>query len=160
MVKLAKMVLLFFLFVTSSVAQATKDQGLQIPKPTLNHCEMNDNYLDNAHHLAGDDSIIIAIAHLGTGESDPELNRRRLHNVRNYLAGYNWKRPAETVVTAEGERVEGYGRVDIYVRGGHWASLAVRRNQDLIVGSCEPDHMRSADENRTFYPFRDRKKPR
>jgi hypothetical protein len=160
MPKSATMVLLFFIFVASSVAQTKKNQGVQIPKPTLNHCEMNDNYLDNAHHLAGDDSIIVAIAHLGTGETNPELNRRRLHNVRNYLAGYNWKRPPETVVTAVGERVDGYGRVDIYVRGFHWASLAVWRNEDLIVGSCEPDRMRSDDENRTFYPFRDRKKPR
>ena len=120
---------------------------------------MNNNNLDNAHHLAADDSIIIAIAHLGTGERNKDLNQRRLHNVRAYLAGYGWKRPAATVVTAEGERVDGYGRIDIYVRGGHWASLAVRRNRDLIVGSCEPDHMRSRDENKTFYPFRDRKRP-
>jgi hypothetical protein len=159
MSKSAKMVLLVFLFVSSSVAQATKDQGLQIPKPTLNDCEMNDNYLDNAHHLAGDDSIIVAIAHLGTGETNPELNRRRLHNVRAYLTSFGWKRRPDTVVTATGERVEGYGRIDIYVRGGHWASLAVRRNRDLIVGLCEPDHMRGEEENRTFYPFRDRKKP-
>jgi hypothetical protein len=159
MFRSAKMVLLFFVVVTGSVAQTTKDQGPKIPKPTLNHCEMNDNYLDNAHHLAGDDSIIVAIAHLGTGETNPELNRRRLHNVRNYLAGYNWKRSPQTVVTAVGEPVDGYGRVDIFVKGLHWASLAVWRNEDLIVGSCEPDRMRSADENRTFYPFRDRKKP-
>ena len=159
MVKSAKMVLLFLVFVTGSVAQTPKDQGVQIPKPTLNHCEMNDNYLDNAHHLAGDDSIIVAIAHLGTGESNAELNRRRLHNVRAYLTSFGWKRRPETVVTAEGERVNGYGRVDIYVRGGHWASLAVKRNGDLLVGLCEPDYMRGREETNTFYPWRDRKKP-
>ena len=68
-------------------------------------------------------------------------------------------RAADSVVTAQAEKVNGYGRIDIYVRGGHWASLAVRRNRDLIVGSCEPDHMRGREENMTFYPFRDQKKP-
>jgi len=158
----AKLVLLFSVFVTSSVTPATQvasSQTPQPPQPTLNNCEMNNNNLDNAHHLAGADSTIIAIAHLGTGERNPDLNRRRLHNVRAYLTQFGWKRPPATVVTAEGERVNGYGRIDIYVRGGHWASLAVRRNLDLIVGSCEPDHMRGREENMTFYPFRDRKKP-
>lgn len=121
---------------------------------------MNVHLLDNAHHLAGDDTIIIAVAHLGNGESNLDLNRRRLHNVRAYLTTFAWKRPRATVVTAEGEKVLGFGRVDIYVRGALWTSLAVRRNEDLIVGICEPDYMRSRDETRTFYPFRDRKKKR
>ena len=162
MLRSAKLMLLVSLFLVSTVApagQVPSSQTGPAPQPTLNNCEMNDNYLDNAHHLAGDDSIIIAVAHLGAGERDPNLNRRRLHNVREYLAGYNWKRPRATVVTGEGQKVDGYGRVDIYVKGSHWASLAVRRNADLIVGSCEPDHMRGQEENRTFYPFRDRRKP-
>lgn len=159
MLRSAMLVLLFCLFVASSVTPQTQVPTWKPPQPTLNDCEMNNNYLNNAHHLAGDDSIIIAIAHLGNGERNPELNRRRLHNVRAFLAGYGWKRDPATVVTAEGERVNGYGGIDIYVRGGHWASLAVRRNLDLIVGSCEPDHMRGREENMTFYPFRDRKKP-
>ncbi|HKV36347.1 MAG TPA: hypothetical protein VJP89_18555 [Pyrinomonadaceae bacterium] len=125
---------------------------------TPQHCEVNDNQLDNAHHLAGDDTVIIAVAHLGTGERNPALNRRRLHNVKAYLTNFGWRRPRETVVTAEGERVNGFGRVEIYVRGGHWATLAVRRNEDLILGLCEPDYMRGEEETRTFYPWRDRKK--
>lgn len=155
----AKLVLLFSLFVATTVTSAQQKPSWEPPKPTLNNCETNIHYLDNAHHLAGDDSIIIAVARLGTGETDPNLNRRRLHNVRAYLTQFAWKRAADSVVTADGERVEGYGRIDIYVRGGHWASLAVRRNGDLIVGSCEPDHMRGQQENTTFYPFRNEKKP-
>lgn len=159
MLRSAKLVLLSSLFVFASVTVGAQAPTSKPVKPTLNNCEMNDHYLDTAHHLAGDDSTIVAIAHLGTGERNPELNRRRLHNVRAYLTSFGWKRQPDTVVTATGERVEGYGRVDIYVRGGHWASLAVRRNGDLIVGLCEPDSMRSEEERRTFYPFRDRKKP-
>lgn len=151
------LVVLFCLFAASPVTPQTQVPEWK-PEPTLNHCEVNDNYLDNAHHLAGADTIIIAIAHLGDGERNPELNRRRLHNVKAYLTNFGWRRRPGTVITAVGERVNGYGRIDIYVRGGHWASLAVRRNGDLIVGLCEPDYMRSEDETRTFYPFRDRRK--
>lgn len=151
--------LLLFVFVSGSTGVEAQDPTWK-PQPTLNHCEMNDNELDNAHHLAGENTIIVAVAHLGNGERNPELNRRRLHNVRAYLTNFGWRRKPATVVTAEGERVNGYGRIDIYVRGGHWASMAVPRNGDLIVGLCEPDYMRGEDETRTFYPFRDRKKPK
>ena len=129
----------------------------QFPEATLNGCEMNNNYIDNAHHLAGEDSTIIVIARLGSGENNREVNRRRLHNVRVYLTDYGWQRDPNTVVTAKGDRVKGYGRIDLYVKGTLWASLAVRRNQDLIVGSCEPEKMRGIQENRSFYPYRDKK---
>lgn len=155
-----RLVLLFFLLVAYSVPVVTQEPKSKPTDPILHHCEVNDNLLDNAHHLAGDDTIIIAVARLGTGEQNPEVNRRRLHNVKAYLTNFGWRRPRETVITAEGERVNGYGRIEIYVRGGHWATLAVRRNGDLIVGLCEPDYMRSEDETRTFYPWRDRKKPK
>jgi hypothetical protein len=151
--------MLLSLQISIAIFGASQPAGQQNPQPTLNNCEMNDHNLDTAHHLAGDDSVVVAIAHLGTGERNRDLNRRRLHNVRAYLTEFAWKRRRATVVTAEGERVNGYGRIDIYVRGTHWASLAVRRNADLIVGLCEPDYMRGPEETRTFYPFRDRKKP-
>ena len=153
-----KLVLLFFLLIASSVTVAAQGKSLTPPYSTPQHCEVNDNLLDTSHHLAGDDTVIIAVAHLGTGERNPALNRRRLHNVKAYLTSFGWKRRLDTVVTAEGERVKGFGRVDIYVRGEHWATLALRRNQDLIVGLCEPDYMRGEEETRTFYPWRDRKK--
>lgn len=153
-----RLVLLFFLLNAGSVTVATQEQSMKPKYATPQHCEVNDNQLDNAHHLAGDDTVIIAVAHLGTGERNPALNRRRLHNVKAYLTNFGWRRPRETVVTAEGERVNGFGRVEIYVRGGHWATLAVRRNEDLILGLCEPDYMRGEEETRTFYPWRDRKK--
>ena len=150
--------LVLLLFV--SVSPAGRPASQEIPQTRVDHCEYNVHLLDNAHHLAGDDTIIIAVAHLGTGERNRELNRRRLHNVRAYLTTFAWKRPRATVITAEGEPVNGVGRVNIYVRGGLWASMGVRRNEDLILGICEPPYMRSADEWRTFYPFRDRKKKR
>ena len=157
--KPAKLMLLLFLFVSGPIGVEAQDPTSKPPETRVNNCEMNDHYLDTAHQMAGDNSIIIAVAHLGNGERNPELNRRRLHNVRAYLTSFAWKRPADTVITAEGERVKGYGRVDIYVRGELWAPLAVKRNGDLLVGLCEPDYMRGREETNTFYPWRDRKKP-
>jgi len=153
-----KLVLLFFLLIASSITVATQEKSWTPQYSTPQHCEVNDHLLDTAHHLAGDDTVIIAVARLGTGERNPALNRRRLHNVKAYLTSFGWKRRLDTVVTAEGERVNGFGRIDVYVRGGLWATLAVRRNDDLIVGLCEPDYMRGEEETRTFYPWRDRKK--
>lgn len=153
----AKWMLLICFLITFSTTPATQF-AQQSPQPTLSGCELNDNYLNNAHHLAGEDGTIIAIARLGTGERSRVLNQRRLHNVRIFLTQFGWHRPPKTVITAEGEPVDGYGRIDLYVRGLLWASLAVRRNQDLIVGSCEPDGMRGVEENRSFYPYRDEKK--
>ena len=152
----ANLALLLFVLALGSFAKQPASQ--ETPQTRVDHCEYNVTLLDNAHHLAGDDTIIIAVAHLGTGERNRELNRRRLHNVRAYLTTFAWKRPRATVITAEGEPVNGVGRVNIYVRGGLWASMGVRRNEDLILGICEPPYMRSADEWRTFYPFRDRQK--
>lgn len=154
----AKVVPLLFVLVFGSVATHSASQ--EKPETKVHNCEYNVHLLDNAHHLAGADTIIIAVAHLGDGERNRELNRRRLHNVRAYLTTFAWKRPRATVVTAEGEPVKGVGRVEIYVRGWHWASLGVWPNSDLILGICEPDYMRSADETRTFYPWRDRRKKR
>ena len=154
----AKLMLLICFLVTCSMTPATQFASEQSPQPTLNGCEMNNHYLDNAHHLAGEDGTIIAIARLGTGERSRALNRRRLHNIRVYLTEFGWHRPPKTVITAESDRVNGYGRIDLYVRGLLWASLEVRRNQDLVVGSCEPDEMRGVEENRSFYPYRDQKK--
>lgn len=125
--------------------QATK----QSPQLILNRCEGNNSDLANAHNMAGADGTIIAIARLGDGERRRELNRRRLHNVRVFLAEF-WHRDLTRVITAEGERIKGYGRVEIYVRGVPFVGLEVRRNEDLLVGSCiGPD--------RNLYPYIDQK---
>jgi hypothetical protein len=124
------------------------------------NCEGNVFILNAAHVAAnatGADASIIAIARLGDGERNRMLNHRRLHNVRVYLTEFGWHRDPATVITAEGERVKGYGRVELYVRGVSFESLAVRRNHDLLVGSCEPDDMRPVKAESNLYPFRDRR---
>src|SRR5713101_4220300 len=60
-------------------------------KPT--NCEFHIATLDAAHNQAGKEGLVIAIARLGDGEQRPELNRRRLHNVRAYLVEFDHRSP-------------------------------------------------------------------
>lgn len=144
-------------------ASVSVGQSRSVPEPAqplqpiLGNCEDNILQLSHAHQAAGADGTIIAIARLGSGERNRELNRRRLHNVRIYLTEFDWRRAPETMITAEGERVRGYGQVELYVRGVLFAVLAIRRNDDLLVGSCEPDDIRPVEAERNLYPYRDRR---
>jgi len=105
---------------------------------------------------------LIVIARLGDGERNRGLNRRRLHNVRTYLSEYVHARAAETIVTAGGERVSGYGRIELYVGGRLFHVLTLPRNGDLLVGSCyyEIDIPADKERQKNLYPWLDRMPPR
>lgn len=118
------------------------------------NCETNSLILDNMRYEAtkgsGKDSFIIIIARLGNGESSRELNRRRLYNLGMYWKEYNL--PAEKLILAEGERINGYGRVELYVGGKLFDVLLVNRDKDLCVACCGDDEK--------YYPLRDKKRQR
>src|SRR5712692_1766568 len=102
---------LFGLLIAGSLTVTAQDKATrQSLRVILNRCEGNNSDLAGANQMAQADGTIIAIARLGDGEKSRNLNRRRLHNVRAFLAEF-WHRDPNTVVTAEGTRVEGYGRV-------------------------------------------------
>ena len=108
----------------------------------------------------GPNSLIIAIARLGDGEDRRELNRRRLHNVRVFLAN-SGKRSPDTVVVAQGERVKGYGQVELYVGGRLFDVIAVGTNGDLLVGlTCEPDNIDPKRADQNLYPNLDKRQKR
>jgi hypothetical protein len=155
--------ILSLMLIHSSVSlgqSASAPSKTQPPQPILGKCEDNISLLSQAHHIAGLDGTIIAIARLGDGERRREFSRRRLHNVYVYLTEFDWHRAPETVIIAEGMRARGYGRVELYVKGWLFAILAVKPYQDLLVGSCEPDDMRHIGAERNLYPYRDRKTQR
>jgi hypothetical protein len=98
--------------------------------PAPDNCEGNAARLDavrNKSREAGEQKVTILIAKLGGGEQSRELNRRRLHAVRSYLTAMGL--PPQRLITAEGEPVDGNGRVEVYVG----------RCKDLPVGTCESD---------------------
>lgn len=59
------------------------------------------------------DTRLIVITRLGTGERDKKLNRARLEYVEDYL-----KSKEVDYLLAEGDRVKGFGRFEVYA-GGH-----------------------------------------
>lgn len=122
------------------------------------NCESDIAILDAASREAGESGLVIVIARLGDGERDRNWNRRRLYNVRTYLTEWDGRRNPKTVVTAEGEPVSSYGRIELYVGGKLFHVLLVRRNADLIVGSCtyeiNPPNVQRRENN--LYPWRDR----
>ncbi len=127
------------------------------------HCGDNIAVLDVLTQRTSPNKLIIVIAHLGDGETRPNLNQRRLHNVRTYWLEYltaeGARRKPETVVLAEGERISGYGRLHFYVDGKLIGVLKLRRNADLLVGTCYPTPVErdpcTLKTDRNFYPCRD-----
>ena len=77
------------------------------------------------------ESHMILIARLGTGETDRKLNRARLAWPEDYLKRRNVK-----YVLAEGERVKGLGRFEVYVSGRLAMSIPVKKGSiKLCLGS-------------------------
>ncbi len=148
--------LAFLAFVLGVIlASHAAAQEAKPPKPffdTYNNCESNISWIDYVHSEAGESGLVIAIARLGDGEQPHRFNQRRLHNLRLYLEKVRGRAP-KTLIVAEGERVQGRGRVDFYVGGKLMGTLSVRRGEDLYAGSCdgtgELDHL--------FYDSRRRK---
>lgn len=114
-------------------------------------CEINIIRIESLKKLADAENnrTVIAVARLGDGEYAQELNRRRLANVMTVLTG-NLGMKKERVVIASGERVRGYGRVEVYVGGQLLDALLVHRGKDLCVDCCDIDPR--------YYPYRNDKK--
>ncbi len=139
--------------------QSNLSQGPRIEaRPT--NCETHIAILDIAHQDAGPAGVIIMIGRLGTGEQSRELSQRRLYSARAYLTDYRAVRSPDTIVVAEGERVNGYGQIELYIGGKLHTVFAIRRNAELSVGSCEPqelDSPRQRELRKKLYPWRYRK---
>jgi hypothetical protein len=127
-----------------------------VSKPT--NCEFNISVLDAAHSKAGSDSLVIIIARLGDRENRRNLNHRRLHNIRTYLKDFVG-RDTRITITAQGDRIKGYGRIEIYVKGQHFYTLMVGFNLDFAVGECSYDGRDpcTLTRERNLYPCFDRK---
>jgi hypothetical protein len=126
------------------------------------YCGHTTSVLDGLTQHSEPGELIIVIARRGTGEGRPDLIRRRLHNVKTHLVQVGGRSP-ETVLVAEGERVEGYGRLQFYIGGKLVEDLKIKRNSDLYVGTCYPEP--GEDEckhglNKMFYPCLDRSRGR
>ena len=137
--------LLMFCAANPVAAQETKSTGSIVTND--NNCESNKAYFDSVAVAAGSDGLIILIARLGNGEISGVYNRLRLHNISTYL-NYIREIPNKRILRAEGERVRGRGRVEVYVSGKLMIVFTVGRNQDLAGGECE------SPSSSRYYPMR------
>lgn len=129
-------VMLWMVFAWGAVAQSQSNESLILQTP--DNCEGNSRRLDfirNQWRAMGEGKVVIVIARLGKGERSQEINRRRLYTIRAYLSAMEL--PSQKIVMAEGERVSGYGRIELYVGGELVDVFAVEPCQDLPIGMCE-----------------------
>jgi hypothetical protein len=133
------------------------------------HCADRSATLDGIHQKTPPAEMIVVIAHLGRDETKPQLNRRRLHNVRVYWTEYlnhEYRRNPKTIGLVEGEKVDGYGRLEFYVGGKLVGVFKAHHNRDVDFGDCYPPDDRFirnkvfnpcwVKSHRIFYPCRDR----
>lgn len=78
---------------------------------------------------------LFVIVRLGTGESSRRLNRARLYNTRQYLSVKSFE--PRTTVFAEGDRVEGEGRIEFYLGGRLRLVALAKRNKMPNLTCCE-----------------------
>gem|GEM_PF-1678742 len=125
----------------------SSEKGWGIPDGPQN-CEMNLQNLEYLRDLIKNQSkgtgFLIIVARLGKGERQPSLNHRRLYNVRLKLTLINV--PKDSIITAEGEQVHGFGRLEFYWRGELVGALLAHKARDICVGCCGPDER--------FYPYK------
>jgi Ni/Co efflux regulator RcnB len=129
-------VMLWMALASGVIAQSQSNESLTLQTP--DNCEGNSRRLDfirNKSQAMGKANVIIAIARLGKGELSQELNRRRLYAIRAYLTAMEL--PAQQLVTAQGEKVSGYGRIEVYIGGKLVDVFAIESCKDLLVGMCE-----------------------
>lgn len=89
------------------------------------NCETALHYLEDAVLEARktNDAYIIAILRLGSGESANRYRSRHNH-MKEYLERFY----GERVVVAQGERVRGLGRIELYVNGRLFNALEIDKN--------------------------------
>lgn len=134
--KVVTIVFLFFIigFCESASIFGQDNQNVQIID--ANNCESNKAYFDSIANLAEQipSAKVIIIARLGNGETSRIYNRRRLYEIRRYLEQVGV--PKESIITAQGDRIRGRGRVEVYYRENLQMIFTVRRRQSLLGREC------------------------
>jgi hypothetical protein len=153
--------LVFLLAITACLTNALPanvrkflPQGPRIEAGPTN-CENHIAILDIADQDAGQAGLIIIIGRPGKGERGKRLTEHRLYSARAYLTEYRRRSP-KSIIVAEGERVDGYGRIEIYIGGKLHSLFAIKRDAELSVGSCEPEELdspRQKELRKKLYPW-------
>ena len=128
--------------IACGVSQGTAAaQNTQTPEPYIvggsrgldgtNLEETTSHYLDLIAKSAGEEKSIIMIARLGDDEVSRRIILRRLSALSDYFVNTRGI-AVGNAITAEGERVRGLGRVEVYVGGKLFVVFRMRRNRDFV----------------------------
>jgi hypothetical protein len=138
-----KILLVIFILLATGASVKAQSKAIEpnVVQGDANACELNAATFDSlANILRSTDERLFVVARLGKGESSRELNRRRLYNVRAYFKG-GWSGVEATrFVFAEGDRIDGEGRVEFYIGSNLMLISLVKRGGDICVDCCDyPD---------------------
>jgi hypothetical protein len=78
---------------------------------------------------------LFVIVRLGAGEKSRRLNLGRLYNTRTYLSAKSFDQSA--IVFAEGERINGEGRIEFYLGSRLRLVVLAKRNRMPNLTCCE-----------------------
>ncbi len=118
--------------------QATAQEAsvTKIVRADANACETNGSYLDMLTNEARSRSQrVFVISRLGIGERRISIGRRRLQMARNHLITSD-RLQKEQVVFAEGERVQGEGRLEFYLGSRLFLISLAQRNGNVCLTCC------------------------
>lgn len=159
MLRLIKSFLILCCVFSLPILAQTQDEQFSLkPKIEINppYCEFNILELEGLAREIKSNEFLIIISHLGVGERK-EMGFRRLYNAKYFFIHSPNNRPVSSILTAEGESVNGKGYIDFYVKGELELRIYIKKNAELIVTSCisdPPDKRCSPAREKQFYPCR------
>jgi hypothetical protein len=127
---------------------------VEIRKP---YCEFNLIEMSKLADKLKLTDFLIVVSHLGKSEKSSYAHRR-LYNAKTYFAGEYarpFKHSADSIVATEGERVEGNGYMDFYIKGRLELRIYLNKNADFVVTACivdPPDSRCTDSRERLFFP--------
>jgi hypothetical protein len=101
-------------------------------------CEIVLRDLDILIQRINSNDLLIIISHEGKMENKWNLAKRRLHNAKTYYTdGITiFKRLPESIITAEGDKTDGKGYLDFFVKGQLELRIYLHKNRDLAISTC------------------------
>jgi hypothetical protein len=120
-----------------NIVKAQGEPEAEIVPATAGGCQRNTINIANLNALlTTTKETAFVIAHPGTGETSPRLNRRRLHDVRAEFGQISSGSSAK-IILAEGGRVEGRGRVEFYLGSELMHVSLLARNGGFCSSCCD-----------------------
>jgi hypothetical protein len=146
------------LYAQEIITQPRKPR-IEVKKPS---CEFNSLELNSLSQNTATSDLLIIVSHLGVSEK-VKFGGRRLANAKTFLNLNNQelKRESDSIILTQGERVQGLGYLDFYVKGELELRIYVNKNKDLFLSDCVlnyPDEKPCTTKySKLFYPCKGKK---